>query len=130
MHGGYDMMVGERGLKLSGGQRQCVAIARAMLGEAAVILLDEPSSSLDALTEQRLMQALRRLGERRATLLIAHRLSITASADLILLLSRGRIVQRGTHAELLAQNGAYGELWRACHAGSAEHPAHALRLSC
>jgi ATP-binding cassette subfamily B protein/subfamily B ATP-binding cassette protein MsbA len=130
MPGGYDMMVGERGLKLSGGQRQCVAIARAMLGEAAVILLDEPSSGLDALTEQRLMQALRRLGERRATLLIAHRLSITASADLILLLSRGRIVQRGTHAELLAQNGAYGELWRACHAGSAEHPAHALRLSC
>ena len=111
---GYDTIVSERGLSLSGGQRQCVAIARAMLSDAAVVVLDEPSSSVDALTEQRLMQALRRLARNRAALLIAHRLETVVSADLILVLDRGRIVQRGNHSQLLSQAGAYRDLWQAC----------------
>lgn len=111
---GYDTVVSERGLTLSGGQRQCVAIARAMLSEAAVVVLDEPSSSVDALTEQRLMHALRRLARNRAALLIAHRLETVVAADLILVLDRGRIVQRGSHSHLLSQAGAYRDLWHAC----------------
>lgn len=122
---GYDTIVGERGLTLSGGQRQCIAIARAMLSEAVVVILDEPSSSLDALTEQRLMRALRLLAKDRAALMIAHRLTSVACADLILVLDRGRIVQRGSHAQLAAQGGVYGNLWRA--SGSPEVPA-SLRL--
>ncbi len=122
---GYDTVVSERGLTLSGGQRQCVAIARAMLSEAAVVVLDEPSSSVDALTEQRLMQALRRLARNRAALLIAHRLETVVSADLILVLDRGRIAQRGNHSQLISQAGAYRELWQACGAREATGP---LRL--
>ena len=111
--GGYDGMVSERGLSLSGGQRQCIAIARAMLCDAPVVILDEPSSSLDARTERELMLALARLASRRAALVIAHRLSTVMNADLILVLERGRIVQRGTHAQLLATGGLYASLWQA-----------------
>jgi ATP-binding cassette subfamily B protein len=123
---GYDTVVSERGLTLSGGQRQCVAIARAMLSEAAVVVLDEPSSSVDALTEQRLMQALRQLARNRAALLIAHRLETVVAADLILVLDRGRIVQRGSHAQLLSQAGVYRELW---HASGGREAAGSLRLA-
>jgi ATP-binding cassette subfamily B protein len=111
---GYDTIASERGLTLSGGQRQCVAIARAMLSDASVVVLDEPSSSVDALTEQRLMQALRRLARSRAALLIAHRLETVVGADVILVLERGRIVQRGCHSQLVSQEGAYRQLWHAC----------------
>lgn len=111
--GGYDAMVSERGLSLSGGQRQCVAVARAMLSDAKIVILDEPSSSLDSVTEQRLMAALARLAADRAALVIAHRLSTVMTADLILVLDRGRIVQRGTHAELIGAGGAYASLWLA-----------------
>ena len=111
--GGYDLVVGERGSTLSGGQRQCIAVARAMLSDAAVVILDEPSSSVDGVTEQRLMRALRHLAEDRAALLIAHRLATVVDADLILVLDRGRIVQRGTHERLLADGGLYAESWRA-----------------
>lgn len=111
---GYDTVVSERGLTLSGGQRQCVAIARAMLSDAAVVVLDEPSSSLDALTEQRLMQALRRLARNRAALLIAHRLETVVAADHILVLDHGRVIQRGSHSQLASQAGLYRELWQAC----------------
>ena len=110
---GFDTMVSERGQSLSGGQRQCVAIARAMLCDAPIVILDEPSSSLDSRTEQRLMRALRRLAERRAALVIAHRLSTVMNADEILVLDQGRIVQRGTHATLLAAEGVYESLWQA-----------------
>lgn len=122
---GFDTVVSERGLTLSGGQRQCVAIARAMLSEAAVVVLDEPSSSVDALTEQRLTQALRQLACNRAALLIAHRLQTVVCADLILVLDRGRIVQRGSHSQLLSQAGAYRDLWQA---SAAREPAGSLRL--
>jgi|UniRef100_UPI00260771FD ATP-binding cassette subfamily B protein len=110
---GYDAMVSERGLSLSGGQRQCIAIARAMLCDAPVVILDEPSSSLDARTERDLMLALSRLASRRAALVIAHRLSTVMSADLILVLDHGQIVQRGMHADLLASGGLYASLWQA-----------------
>lgn len=110
---GFDAMVGERGTTLSGGQRQCVAVARAMLSEAAVVILDEPSSSIDPVTERRLTRSLQVLAQDRAVLLIAHRLVTVSAADTILVLERGQIVQRGSHAELIALPGAYANLWQA-----------------
>lgn len=109
---GYDTLVGEKGATLSGGQRQCVAIARAMLRDAPIVILDEPTSSLDAFVEKRVMEALRRLTRGRTTLIIAHRLSTVAGADLILVLDHGRIVQSGTHDTLLSAAGTYLDLWR------------------
>ena len=110
---GFDTVVGERGATLSGGQRQCVAVARAMLSGAAVIILDEPSSSVDPLTEQRLMRAVKSLARTCAVLLIAHRLATVMAAETILVLEEGVIVQRGTHAQLLGAGGAYASLWQA-----------------
>jgi ATP-binding cassette subfamily B protein/subfamily B ATP-binding cassette protein MsbA len=110
---GFDAMVSERGSSLSGGQRQCVSVARAMLCDAPIVILDEPSSSLDSRTEQHLMGALSRLAERRASLVIAHRLSTVMAADEIIVLDQGRIVQRGDHRSLLAERGAYAALWGA-----------------
>ena len=109
----YDTILRERGLGLSGGQRQCIALARAMLRDAPVVILDEPTASLDPATEARLTAALSRLTARRASLVIAHRLATVMEADLILVLDQGRIVQRGTHAALLAEGGVYATLWRA-----------------
>jgi len=122
---GFDTKVSEGGKNLSGGQRQCVSVARAMLSNAPIVILDEPSSSLDASTEHRLMLALRRLSANRSALIIAHRLATVAHADLILVLDQGRIVERGRHAELLAAGKIYAELWRA----SRDHQDHPkLRL--
>lgn len=123
--GGFDLLVGERGATLSGGQRQCVAVARAMLSDAAVVILDEPSSSMDPLTERRLVNALQVLSQQRAVLLIAHRLATVVDADTILVLDRGRIVQRGSHAQLLAGGGTYQRLWQAHSEAAASSP---LRL--
>ncbi len=118
---GYDHQVAERGATLSGGQRQCIAIARATLAEARVVILDEPSSSLDAATERRSAAALARLTQTRATLVIAHRLATIRHADLILVVEGGRIVQRGTHRVLRGQGGLYGRLlWAQEHAHAAE----------
>jgi ATP-binding cassette subfamily B protein len=117
---GFDTMVSERGLSLSGGQRQCISVARAMLSEAPVVILDEPSSSLDASTEQRLMHALGRLSRDRAALLIAHRLTTVMHADLILVLNQGRIVERGRHADLLASGKSYAHLWTALREGQGQ----------
>ncbi len=109
--GAYDCIISERGQTLSGGQRQCISIARAMLSNAPIVILDEPSSNLDAVTERRLMAAVKRLMANRAALIIAHRLKTVIEADEILVLDQGRIVQRGSHAQLLKEAGVYERLW-------------------
>ena len=109
---GYDTRIGERGGGLSGGQRQCLSIARAMLRDASIVILDEPTSGLDAFSERRVLEALNRLTIGRTTLVIAHRLATIAKADRILVVDHGRIVQDGPHAQLLAQGGHYAELWQ------------------
>ncbi|HTM05257.1 MAG TPA: ABC transporter ATP-binding protein [Vicinamibacterales bacterium] len=108
---GYDTVVGERGIKLSGGQRQRVSIARAILASPRVLILDEATSSLDSESEQMIQDGLRRLRSGRTTFVIAHRLSTIRSADQILVIEEGRIVERGNHAELLAMNGRYRQLY-------------------
>jgi subfamily B ATP-binding cassette protein MsbA len=108
---GYDTQVGPRGVKLSGGQRQRVAIARAMLRDAPILLLDEATSSLDSESERQVQAAIQRLTEGRTTLVIAHRLSTVVGADRIYVLDRGRAVESGTHAELIARGGTYARLY-------------------
>jgi subfamily B ATP-binding cassette protein MsbA len=107
---GYDTVVGERGIKLSGGQRQRIAIARAILADPAILILDEATSSLDSESEQLIQDGLRALRRGRTTFVIAHRLSTIQSADQILVLEGGEIVERGTHAELLEAGGRYRQL--------------------
>ncbi|MBM3907906.1 MAG: ABC transporter ATP-binding protein [Gemmatimonadetes bacterium] len=108
---GYDTVVGERGVKLSGGQRQRVAIARAILSDPRILLLDEATSSLDSESEQQIKSGLRALRAGRTTFVIAHRLSTIQSADQILVLEHGEIVERGSHRELLRLNGRYKQLY-------------------
>jgi ATP-binding cassette subfamily B protein len=108
---GYRTMVGERGLKLSGGEKQRVAIARTILKGPPILLLDEATSALDSHTEREIQDALDRIARSRTTVVIAHRLSTIVSADNILVLDGGRLVEQGTHAELLAKAGLYASLW-------------------
>ena len=108
---GFDTVVGERGLKLSGGEKQRVAIARTLLKSPLVILLDEATSALDSTTEKHIQSALNQICINRTTMIIAHRLSTITHANLILVLKDGEIVQRGKHEDLLGEGGLYKELW-------------------
>lgn len=108
----YETIVGERGLKLSGGERQRLAIARALLRQPILLLLDEPTSMLDGVTESEALQAIRKAAAGSTTLIVAHRLSTVMDADEIIVLDQGRIRERGKHMDLLAQRGLYAELWR------------------
>lgn len=108
---GYDSMVGERGLKLSGGEKQRVAIARAILKNPAILIFDEATSALDSKSEKAIQAELRAIAQNRTTLVIAHRLSTVVDADQILVMDKGKIVERGTHRELLGQNRLYAQMW-------------------
>jgi ATP-binding cassette, subfamily B, heavy metal transporter len=108
---GYDSMVGERGLKLSGGEKQRVSIARTILKNPPILVLDEATSALDTFTEQDIQQALRDISRNRTTLIIAHRLSTVVDADEIIVLQKGKIVERGSHHVLLLKNGLYAGMW-------------------
>ena len=110
---GYDTSLGERGARLSGGERQRVAVARAFLKDAPILILDEPTSAIDSRTEAVILRALERLMEGRTTFMVAHRLSTITSADLILVVNEGQVVEQGTHDDLLALGGLYAELHEA-----------------
>jgi ATP-binding cassette subfamily B protein len=109
---GYETIVGERGLKLSGGEKQRIAIARTLIKNPVIMVFDEATSSLDSTAEQAILGALRQAAENHTTLAIAHRLSTIIDSDEILVLDKGRIVERGSHRKLLAQQGLYAELWQ------------------
>jgi ATP-binding cassette subfamily B protein len=117
---GYDTTVGERGLKLSGGEKQRVAIARTILKNPHILLFDEATSALDTRTEQEIQRSLEEVSRGRTTLVIAHRLSTIVNADEIVVLDRGRVVERGRHGELLAKNGLYADMWRRQQEAAAE----------
>ncbi|MEO7787771.1 MAG: ATP-binding cassette domain-containing protein, partial [Sphingomicrobium sp.] len=108
---GYESMVGERGLKLSGGEKQRVAIARTLLKNPPILILDEATSALDSRTEEAIQATLQGAIRDRTTIVIAHRLSTVADADQIIVLDEGRVAERGTHQSLLAAGGLYAELW-------------------
>ena len=109
---GYDTVVGERGLKLSGGEKQRVAIARVLLKDPAILVFDEATSSLDSQSEKNILGALKRISHNKTTLVIAHRLSTVVDADRIVVLDQGRVCEQGDHASLIAGDGLYAELWR------------------
>jgi ATP-binding cassette subfamily B protein len=123
---GYDTMVGERGLKLSGGEKQRVAIARTLLKDPAILIFDEATSALDSRAEQAIQAQLKEIAKSRTTMVIAHRLSTIADAQQILVLDHGKIVERGTHAALLAREGLYAQMWERQQArGEQEQPSPA-----
>jgi ATP-binding cassette subfamily B protein len=112
---GWDTQIGEGGVRLSGGQRRRVALARAILRDASVLLLDEPTSGLDAASEQAVLDALDRAAEGRTVVSVSHRLGLAARADRVVVLDGGRVVEQGPPGELLAAGGAYARLWALQH---------------
>jgi len=116
---GLDTMVGENGVMLSGGQRQRIAIARALLQDAPILILDEATSALDTESERHIQDALGTLRQNRTAIVIAHRLSTIENADEILVMDSGEIIERGTHEQLLNQEGAYFQLYNLQFSGSA-----------
>jgi ATP-binding cassette subfamily B protein len=108
---GYDSLVGERGVKLSGGQRQRIALARAILKASPILLLDEATSALDSVTERSIQESFERLMQGRTVVVIAHRLSTLAHLDRIVVFHEGRIIEDGSHHELLARGGHYAHMW-------------------
>lgn len=109
---GYQTLIGERGVKLSGGQRQRLAIARALFAHPKILIMDEPTSHLDTLSEGLIQRSMEQLSKRRSftKIVIAHRLSTVAAADCIFVMDKGRLVERGTHGELLAMGGVYAKI--------------------
>jgi len=108
----WDSIVGERGLKLSGGEKQRVAIARALLKKPKILIFDEATSSLDSQTEKSIQTTLQEVAKEHTTMVIAHRLSTIIDADRILVLSKGEIIEQGRHEELLSKHGAYAQMWQ------------------
>ena len=124
---GYDTLIGERGATLSGGERQRLALARAMVRDAPIVVLDEPTTGLDASAEALVLDGMGRLMRGRTVLVIAHRLSTISRADLILVVEHGRIVERGTHDSLLAAGGRYRELFELQSRGQVAVPVGGAR---
>jgi ABC-type transport system involved in Fe-S cluster assembly fused permease/ATPase subunit len=116
---GYDTLVGERGLKLSGGEKQRVAIARTLLKDPPLLIFDEATSALDSANERAIQAELRSVSQGKTALVIAHRLSTVVDAHEIVVLEAGRVVERGPHAELLARGGRYAQMWRLQQSGEA-----------
>ena len=123
---GYETVVGERGYRFSGGERQRIAIARTILRNPPILVLDEATSALDTQTERAVQEALERLAEGRTTIAIAHRLSTVRDADQIVVLDRGRVAERGRHGELLARNGLYADMWRRQQEAAREAERHVV----
>jgi len=125
---GYDTMIGERGVTLSGGQRQRITIARAIIRNAPILILDEPSAGLDSASEKLVFDALANLMEGRTSIVIAHRLATVMRADVIFVIDGGRVVEQGTHAELLENGGLYSRLYELQFRSEEEHPRDLLTV--
>jgi ATP-binding cassette subfamily B protein len=119
---GYDTTVGERGLKLSGGEKQRVGIARTLLKNPPILILDEATSALDTQTERSIQESLRDMGQGRSVIMIAHRLSTIADADQIIVLEKGQIIEQGRHEELLSRGGRYAQMWESQSAEEETEP--------